>query len=200
MKLFLVRHGQTKWNQEGKVQGHSDIGLNAPGLKQAAALSLWFNDKKINTVYASPLRRAMETASVIAKRLGQDVNPVDGLKELNHGELEGMPSSEIWSRHGKFFEQWLKNPGDIRIPGGETVIDLQQRAWKAVEGLAEKHPEDTLLVVGHHFTNLVIICTAIGLDLRNMWRLKQDETGVNIFLYNEFGWRMLLYNSLAHLL
>lgn len=199
MKLYLVRHCQTEWNRNHRIQGNSDVGLNEEGKRQADALAQWFKQLKIDSIYSSPLRRARETAERIAEGFSIPVITVQGLKELNHGELEGEPSTEVWSRHGELLQKWIEDPLSVKLPGGESVADLRDRAWSAVTEIAEQNGNSTVVAVGHHFTNLVIISMAIGLDLRNIWRLKQDESAVNLLLYNEFGWRLIYCNSLEHL-
>ncbi len=199
MKLFLVRHCQTDWNLNHRIQGSSDINLNEEGLRQSSALASWFRQFKIDAVYSSPMRRAVETAERIAKNFNLEVKTLNGLRELNHGVLEGESSLEVWNRHGELLRRWIENPMNIKLPGGESIADLKERVSNAIDEILEKHRNDNVVVVGHHFTNLIIISIAIGLDLRNIWRLKQDESAVSLLLHNEFGWRLIYCNSLAHL-
>jgi broad specificity phosphatase PhoE len=199
MKLFLVRHCQTDWNLNHKIQGNSDVRLNEQGLHQSAALAIWFQQFKIDAIYSSPKQRALETARKIAEGFNMEVQILEGLQELNHGNLEGESSIDVWNRHGELLKRWLDDPLSIRLPGGESISDLRDRVWDAVNYIIKKHPDDNVIAIGHHFTNLVIISMAIGLDLRNIWRLKQDESAVNLLVYNEFGWRLIYCNSLAHL-
>lgn len=145
------------------------------------------------------MRRAIETAEEIARPFNLNVEILDGLQELNHGTLEGESSIEVWNRHGPLLKKWLEDPLSIKLPGGESIADLKVRVWNAVDEILHRHPDQSVVAVGHHFTNLVIISTAIGLDLRNIWRLKQDESAVSLLLHNEFGWRLIFCNSLEHL-
>lgn len=199
MKLFLVRHCQTDWNLNRKIQGSSDLKLNREGLRQSAALASWFMQFKIDVVYSSPMRRAIETAEKIAKNFNLNVLTLPGLKELNHGTLEGESSLDVWNRHGPLLQKWIEDPMSIKLPGGESIADLKERVWSTVNDIVARHANENVVVVGHHFTNLVIISMAIGLDLRNIWRLKQDESAVSLLLHNEFGWRLIYCNSLEHI-
>jgi broad specificity phosphatase PhoE len=199
MKLFLVRHCQTDWNLNHKIQGSSDVKLNEEGQRQSSALASWFKQFKIDAIYSSPLQRAIETAEKIAKNLNLHVQTLAGLKELNHGTLEGESSIEVWNRHGPLLQKWIEDPMNIKLPGGESIAELKERVWISINEILQKHEEHNVIVVGHHFTNLVIIAMAIGLDLRNIWRLKQDESAVSLLLHNEFGWRLIYCNSLEHL-
>lgn len=199
MKLFLVRHCQTDWNLNHRIQGSSDIKLNEEGLRQSSALALWFKQFKIDAIYSSPMRRAIETAEKIAKNFNLDIQPLSGLKELNHGALEGESSLDVWNWHGALLKKWIEDPMNIKLPGGESIAELKERVWNAINEITLKHADKNVVVVGHHFTNLIIISMAIGLDLGNIWRLKQDESAVNLLLHNEFGWRLIYCNSLEHL-
>ncbi len=199
MKLFLVRHCQTDWNREHRIQGSSDVHLNEEGRRQSSALTEWFKQFKIDAIYSSPMRRAIETAEGIAKNFNLKIRTLEGLRELNHGTLEGKSSIDVWNRHGALLNKWIEDPMSIKLPGGESIADLKERVWKAVNEITLKHADENVVVVGHHFTNLIIIAMAIGLDLRNIWRLKQDESAVSLLLHNEFGWRLIYCNSLEHL-
>jgi len=199
MKLFLVRHCQTDWNLNHKIQGSSDVKLNEEGLRQSSALASWFKQFKIDVVYSSPMRRAIETAEKIAKNFNLNVQSLTGLKELNHGTLEGESSIDVWDRHGPLLKKWIEDPMSIKLPGGESIADLKERVWNSINEITKKDADKNVVVVGHHFTNLIIISMAIGLDLKNIWRLKQDESGVSLLVYNEFGWRLIYCNSLEHL-
>ncbi len=188
-----MRHCQTDWNRNRRIQGTSDVPLNDEGRRQSSALAEWFKQFKIDAIYSSPMRRAIETAEGIAKNFNLEIRTLEGLRELNHGILEGESSIDVWNRHGAL------DPMSIRLPGGESIADLKERVLKAVNEIIHKHPDENVILVGHHFTNLIIIAMAIGLDLRNIWRLKQDESAVSLLLYNEFGWRLIYCNSLEHL-
>ena len=103
MKLILVRHGETDWNKQRRVQGLSNLGLNETGRKQADALAQVLRKEKVDAIYASPLRRARETAQAISRFHKVEVVTIDGLKELDVGEVDGMTYEEMKVHHSEFF-------------------------------------------------------------------------------------------------
>jgi uncharacterized phosphatase len=139
--ILLVRHGETDWNAERRVQGHSDTPLNETGRAQAAALADALGAKEIDAVYSSDLLRAYETAWVVAERRGLEVTAIRDLRERNFGTWEGLTDEEIFdrfpqARHGSW--------GDA-----ETKDEMADRALDALERIALAHPGGHVLVVTH---------------------------------------------------
>ena len=174
MKLILVRHGETYWNDERRIQGgDSDIELNDTGLEQARKLAAFLESESITAILSSPLQRAIATAEVIANHHQLPVAIDQGLRELKVGELEGISVSNLSTTFSQFLMQWWQDKGATKLPNGESLVELQQRAWKVIESLLERHktsPEHsegtTVVVVSHYFVTLAIILKA--LDLRMM--------------------------------
>ena len=140
MKLILVRHGETHWNKDGLVQGgDSDIELNDTGLEQAGKIAAFLKNEPIIAILSSPLQRAVATAEVIASQHQLSVEIDQGLKELKVGDLEGIPISNLRTTFSRFLLQWWQDGEAMKLPNGESLVELQQRAWKVIEGLLEKH-------------------------------------------------------------
>ncbi len=139
-RLSLVRHGQTDWNLAKRIQGSSDIPLNDTGRAQADVTGRALAGGDWDAIYASPLSRAMETASIIAGHvdLGRP-EPVDGIAERRYGEAEGLTGAEILAR-------W---PEGVAVPGRETRDAVVARALPALLELAERHPGESVIVVSH---------------------------------------------------
>jgi uncharacterized phosphatase len=136
--IYLVRHGETDWNRERRIQGSTDIPLNDTGRAQAAAAGELLARREWDGVYASPLSRAFETAEIIAARLGLAApSPVPEMVERNYGEAEGMTGDDIDAR--------FTGP----IPGRETREEVAARAIPAIIALAERHPGESIIVVSH---------------------------------------------------
>jgi broad specificity phosphatase PhoE len=175
VRLILVRHGETESNRERLTLGREDVPLNEKGRRQAAALVSPLAAAPVAAIYSSPLSRAVETARPLADALGLEVQTDDDLTEMDVGEMEGLSPQEMGERYGDFLREWVSpRAGDLRIPGGESLQDVQDRAWAAVERLRERHPDDTLVVVSHNFTIHVILCRALGLPLASFRRLRHD--------------------------
>jgi broad specificity phosphatase PhoE len=105
MRIMLVRHGETQWNLENRIVGHTEIGLDPTGQRQVELLARALGEEKVDAIYSSPLRRAVETANVIAKEHGLDVVTDDALKEVDAGELDGVAIEEVVRRYGNF---WIR--------------------------------------------------------------------------------------------
>ena len=175
MRLVLVRHGETESNRERLALGREDVPLNERGRRQAAALAASLAGVPLAAVYASPLRRALETARPLADARGLEVQVEDGLIEMAVGDLEGLSPQELRDRYGDFLRDWFSSQaGELRMPGGESLQDVQDRAWAVVERLRARHPEDTVVVVTHNFTIHAILCRVLGLPLASFRRLRHD--------------------------
>ena len=206
MKLILVRHGETYWNDERRVQGgDSDIELNDTGLEQARKLAAFLENEPITAILSSPLQRAIATAEVIASHHRLPVEVDQGLRELKVGELEGMSVSNLSTTFSQFLMQWWQDGGAMKLPNGESLVELQQRAWKAVERLLERHktnPEHnegtTVVVVSHYFVTLAIILKALNLPLDCFTKFKVDLGGVSILEIQDYGTRLVTFNDTSY--
>jgi broad specificity phosphatase PhoE len=206
LKLILVRHGETHWNKDGLVQGgDSDIELNDTGLEQARKLAAFLKNEPIIAILSSPLRRAVATAEVIASRHHLAVEIDQGLKELRVGDLEGISISDLRTTFSQFLLQWWQDGEAMKLPNGESLVDLQQRAWKVIERLLEKNkasPEydkdGTAVVVSHYFVTLAVILKALNLPLDYFIKFKLDLGGVSIIEFRDYGARLLTFNDTSY--
>jgi len=198
-KLLLVRHGQTLWNHIARYQGHTDIDLSATGRNQAHLLSLRLATVSLQAVYASDLKRALDTARIIAEPHGLDVQALPQLREINFGAWEGLTFQEIEARYPEIANKWHSSPGSVRIPDGETFQELMERAYGAVLDLAKSNDPGTVAVVTHGGAIRSIISALLGMDLNNLFRIRQDNAALNIIdFYDGYGILNLL-NDTHHL-
>ena len=206
MKLILVRHGETHWNEGKRIQGgDSDIELNKTGLKQARRLAAFLKNESITAILSSPLRRAKSTAETIASNHRLPVEIDQGLKELNVGEMEGMSVANLRTTFSQFLLQWWQDGGATQLPNGESLVELQQRAWNVIERLLDRHksnPEHnkdgTVVVVSHYFITLAIILKALNLPLDYFTKFKVDLAGVSILEFRDYGTRLLVFNDTSY--
>jgi broad specificity phosphatase PhoE len=139
-ELYLVRHGETDWNRQHRIQGLTDVPLNATGRKQARAAGKLLSRRDWDGIYASPLSRAVETASIIAGQTGlPEPRPVAALVERNYGDAEGLNFIEIDRRY----------PNRSEVPGQESRAEVIARVVPALRELAAAHPGESLIVVSH---------------------------------------------------
>lgn len=198
--MILIRHGESTWNQERRVQGNLDPGLSDRGRAQAALLAARLNGRRFCGLYTSPLRRALETAEALGKSLGLRPQPVDGLREIRLGAWEGKTTAEIRGTHGDEYDRWLDRPLDASAPlGGEGVRAFQLRAVTALESLRAVHHNGDFIVVTHGGVIKAYVCQILGLDLNRMFRLRVDNTAVTEILFNRETASLILLNDTCHL-
>jgi len=199
LKLILVRHGETLMNRERRVQGgSSDVELSDEGVKQARKVASFLKNEDIAAIVSSPLKRARATANAIASRHHLSVEIDNGLKEVEVGEFEGMSISTLNTTFSQFLVQWWKGGGTQRLPGGESLVELQQRAWVPVEHLLAEGRNRTVLVVSHYFVILVIILKALDLPLDYFTKFRLDPSGVNILEIEDYGTRLVVFNDTSY--
>lgn len=184
MRILLARHGETPWNAEGRYQGQEDIPLSDVGIAQATALGERLRDVRIDRAIASPLSRARRTAEfALGDARAAQLLFDDGLKEIAHGEWEGLLASEIRERDGQRLQAWRDAPDTVQMPGagGESLQQVLDRAWpafaRACAGLGD---DDTLLVVAHDAVNRVLLCRVLGIPLSKLWTFRQAPTTLNL--------------------
>jgi probable phosphoglycerate mutase len=148
MLFYLIRHGESLYNAEGRIQGQSDIGLSPRGLLQAEAIAARLADERIEAVFASPLSRALATAEPLANRLGLPVQCDDRLKEIHAGIFQGLLWAEIEARFPDSARPWREQHPDYVIPGGESRRSLMVRGHAALESIRE-NPFRRVAVVSH---------------------------------------------------
>jgi broad specificity phosphatase PhoE len=159
--LLLVRHGETDWNRDGRWQGHSDTPLNELGRRQARDLAGEFDG--VDVVYSSDLARARETAEILAADLGLDVRLDSRLRERGFGAWEGLNADEIESEFAEAHRRWQSGEG-AGAEDAESFAAFGARVRSFVEDLLRRHPDETVLVIGHGGSIRVIHALATGLN------------------------------------
>ena len=198
--MLLVRHGETEWNKLGKFQGQCDVPLNKRGLAQARQASRAVSLGAGITVYASPLYRTMQTAEEISRSAKTNVIPLDGLKELDLGDLEGITGPEMRADWPQFYAAWRDDPAELVMPSGESLKQLQERAWQAFLDMESAHQEEeTLVAVSHNFTIRTIVCRLLGMPLSNFHRMALSLASIFTVEMGSSGRRLVGYNSTGHL-
>ncbi len=145
--IVLVRHGETDWNRQNRFQGHADPSLNDLGRAQARALAAELESERFNAVYSSPLKRAFETAQIVAAGLELDVRTSDGLKEVDVGSWSGLTRAEIEIRFPDGYRRWLEYGHGW--DDGETYAELGERVVATLVEIAARHNDEVVLAVTH---------------------------------------------------
>ena len=199
MKLILVRHGETVLNRQRRVLGRGDFPLTELGRLQAQAAGRALGRHRPSALYSSPVARAMETARIIGRIRGLEVVPLPGMAEADAGDLEGLTGEEFRRRFPDFVRRWSQDPATARMPGGETLQEVQERAWRAVMELEEAHPGETVAVVSHYMVTSAFLCRLLGVPLRWFDRLRQDVGAIATVRMDGDGGALLSLNDTCHL-
>ena len=175
MELILVRHGETDANRDGRLMSSSGgPPLNATGRAQANDVAAALRVELPFHLYTSPARRARETAGVISKTLDVPFTVVEDLAETDVGAIEGLTEHELRRIYPAYFSEWERDHATARPPGGETVQELQNRAWRAVRRLSVVHAGETVVAVSHCFTISTVVTRLLDMPLRHFRRVRLD--------------------------
>jgi broad specificity phosphatase PhoE len=168
LRIYLARHGQTDWNLQQRLQGSTDIQLNAVGRDQATALARFMSDIPLAAVYCSPLKRSRETAEIV--RGERPLTSLAELAERRFGGLEGQSTADPVARRAIDARRW--DPADS-LDGGETLAAFEARVRKAIDVIRTAHPTGNVLVVGHGGTNQMMLRVLLGLSLDQTAKIVQ---------------------------
>jgi broad specificity phosphatase PhoE len=185
-RLFLVRHGETEPGRPGIIAGRLDLPLSARGLEQARAAAAAL--PPLAAVYASPLRRALETAWIVAAPRGLAPVPDPDLRELDFGALEGLTFDEAAARHPTVAAAWLERPHEVLFPGGECLEALRSRVVRAVDRIVARHASAAVAVVCHAGPIRALVADALGLAPRRTFEVGCAHGSVHL-LEAEGRWR-----------
>jgi len=198
VEIILARHGETAWNVEEVFRGRLDIELNETGIKQAELLAERLSELKIEAVYSSPLKRALNTAEAIARRQGLEVRVSPGLIDGDFGQWQGLSLSEVREQYAELYEQWVDSPQLVKIPGGEGLDEVRARALKVVDEVIAKHGGRVVLV-SHRVVNKVLICALLGLDNSHFWNIRQDVGATTTFSHQDGRFVLVRHNDTSYL-
>lgn len=199
-RILLVRHGATTLSAEDRFAGSTDVDLSNEGRGQAACLAERLAREPLSAVYASPMKRTVETASIIARP--HDLLPelADGLREIAHGRWEGMRRSEVEDAFAAEYAAWDADPFTFAPEGGEAGLNVLARALPVIRDIVVKHSEETILVVSHKATIRLLISSLLGFDARGYRdRLDQHPCCLNILDFRDTARaRLMLFNDVSH--
>lgn len=199
MDLFLIRHGETEWNRVGRCQGVSDIELNEAGMSQAALLAQSLSDVSVSAVYSSDLKRALATAEAIAEYHGVDVVVEPALREMDQGRFEGLSFVKIKEEHRELLDRWRQSPELVTVPGGESLPDVQERAYRTIQKISVEYNGKTVVVVSHHFVIATLLCKILELPLREFGSFRLKAACKNLLRFTEGRFSVELINDITHL-
>ncbi len=199
-RLYLVRHGATPMTMEDKFSGAENVYLSDEGRMQAERLAERLKNTQLSAAYSSPLDRAVETATIIAKPHGLQVLKLDGLREISHGHWEGMTRREVEARYGEEYAAWEQDPFTFAPEGGDSGISVLARALPAIRDIVVHQKDRDVLVVSHKATIRLLISSLLGFDARGYRdRLDQAPACLNIVDFSDpVRARLMLFNDISH--
>ena len=153
----------------------------------------------IAAIYSSPLKRARDTAQAIASHHGLEVRIEPFLKEMEVGELEGIPISELGTSFSTYMLEWRQGEGTARLPGGESLVDLSNRVWAAVQSMMKDNKQGNVVLVSHYFVTVSIICRALGMPVTHIGRIRVQNASISILDFSSRQPSLILLGDTCHL-
>jgi 2,3-bisphosphoglycerate-dependent phosphoglycerate mutase len=198
-RILLIRHAQTDWNVQARLQGHTDIPLNGNGLEQAARLGKALHGERLDAVFSSPLQRAWQTASAVAAATGAPLVAEPDLRERGFGAFEGLDTAELEARFPAELLRWRAREPAFAAPGGETLQEFYDRCVAAATRCALAHAGGSIAIVAHGgvLDSLYRAATHLPLEARRSWRL--GHAALNRLLHSEQGFALVGWDDDAHL-
>jgi probable phosphoglycerate mutase len=198
-ELILVRHGETAWNRERRMQGQTDTALSDIGRAQAAALGLRMKDARIDALYSSDLSRAYDTAAAVAAHTGHEIRKEPLLRERTFGVLEGLTYSEMAERQPEAHARFMSRDPDYAVPGGESAREFYERSLACLTAIARRHASETVMVVTHGLVLDTLYRAANGMPIEVRREAPLLNASLNTFRHADESWIMILWGDVEHL-
>ena len=174
-RFCLVRHGQTDWNLQGRYHGQSDVPLNDNGRAQAQLLAQQLMGQSFAAIYSSDLKRARETAEIIARAIHLPVTLEPRLREIDQGEWEGQLVDDIKARYAMLWQERILDPINVRPPNGETVGEVATRVCTALDDIARLYSVSKVLISSHGLALATVICKVRDISIGQAYNMIPDN-------------------------
>jgi alpha-ribazole phosphatase len=197
-KLFLVRHGETVWNEERRYIGLTDLSLSEKGREQADRLAQWLANKPIEVIFSSPLKRSRETAEIIASKFNLEVVILSELREIDFGEWEGLTYAEIKGRFGDLIDRWLKDASLVDIPAGENWSDVMERVSSFLSKVATT-TQDVGVAVTHGGLIKALVVKVLGMKATEFRRFLVSNGSLSAIGFSNQHPYLRFLNDTCHL-
>lgn len=195
--LYLIRHAETGFNRDGRVQGHSESNLSKLGIEQARRVGRRLSYIEFVAAYSSPSRRTMHTAQLALEDL--DIEPREGLREIRLGEWEGKKAETLRRKYPREVERWFHSPMAVRIPGAETVGQFRRRVVREMNRIRKENPSGEIAVVTHAGVICAYLTSLLGMSLDDLWSFKIRNASVTRVLFPQNKARIDLLGDIHHL-
>ena len=197
--FVLVRHGETAWNAEGRIQGHLDIPLNDLGVAQAEALGKRLGRERFDAIYSSDLMRAYHTARPTARDPDRSIVKDQRLRERHLGALQGLTGDEAMADQPTAWKAFKSRDPDLELAGGERLGEFSRRIVGFVEDILDKHAGSRVLVVTHGGVLDAAYRQAVGMPLSVSRNFPIYNASINILSHDKRGWRIDSWGDVSHL-
>jgi len=199
--VTIIRHGETEWNRNGKHQGQLDSPLSALGMKQTSAVARFLARGSIryDVLYSSDLGRSVQSAALIAKKIGLRINLDGRLRERKLGIIEGLTMEEFKQMYYKEYEKFVSSDPDYIIPKGESIRQRSERAVSCLVELVAQHEHKGILVVTHGGILDSIFREVFGISLEDKRRFSLINSSINTFSVREGKWKLESWGNTSHL-
>ncbi|MGH7764279.1 MAG: histidine phosphatase family protein [Candidatus Dormibacteraceae bacterium] len=198
-RLLLVRHGQSTWNREHRIQGHLDPPLSEEGRRQAELVGIRLAGRRPAGFYSSDLKRAYETADIVGHAIGITPEPLESLREIFLGEWEGLRAGELAERFPEAWARWTELPDWDLVPGGEGAAPFEARVSAALDEIVGRHPDGDVLVVTHGGVIQVALHRVLGRGNRGLFPFKIQNASLSVIEYGAARQVIAGVNDVGHL-
>jgi alpha-ribazole phosphatase len=186
-RIYLIRHGEVVGSGPKRYNGHRDVDLNANGLAQMEQMAERLGEFPIVAVYCSDLVRTIKGAEILARLKKLPVHRRPALREKSFGAWEGLTYNEVAAKFPQDWEAWLADPAGARPTGGETFYEAEQRVLQELNLILKSHAGQEVVILSHGGTNRIILCHALRLDLKHVFRIEQKYAALNIIDFFDHG-------------
>ena len=197
--IYITRHGETEWNAEGRIQGHTDVPLSERGREQAQMLARRLSRVRIDAAYSSDLSRAAETARVALVERDISIDFTEELREYNKGVFEGLTETEYRDKYPELYEPSMANDLDFAPPNGETIRETSARLDGIVQRVKWTHMDENVLIVGHGGSLRAGIVSLLDLPLEANWKFAMHNCSLTVIYTYPDNAVMHLYNDTSHI-
>ena len=198
-KVYIVRHGETEWNAQGRIQGHTDVPLSDQGRRQAQSIAQRLRGVPFDVAFASDLARTHETAETILDGTAIPLHTTPQLREYNKGVFEGLNVHEYARQYPDQYRASLANDLDFAPTGGESIRQTQVRIGAFCDDMLQRHPDDTILVVGHGGSLRALLVKLLDLPLESNWKFVMGNCALSLIYTYPDNAVLHLYNDTGHL-
>lgn len=200
LKIYFVRHGQTALSRDNMFCGSSNPDLTPEGRQMAEALAAYYGNIKWRAIYASPMKRTLQTATPLARHMGMKILKEKGLREIDYGKWEMHEIDDVHRRWNDDHIKFLADPGWNAPTGGETANQVATRALAVVDKIRKRHKDGDVIVISHKATIRIILCSLLGIDIgRFRYRLNATVSSVSIVEFGSHGPMLKVMGDTTHL-